>query len=210
MFTWVGVVVLVLVVLQQFITERYGHWWYAKMAPASPREVWLQQQLPALKVEAKRLNTVDTFVQYARATRTITAYEKELEKLGKARADAYEQASPHFRQVVRLLQDKLLPLCCYIFFHDYLFATLCPVGDDRSCWVFGGGWFAGFWAVLFAWPLSPERSGAVPYGSVGVLVWLILCNATASSLAPWLNRQLTKLSSSPSSSASASRSRPTH
>ena len=177
MESWSGATVLLAFLVHRVVVSRFASLWYGAEPKVSREERQLAEEISGLKAEAKRLNRMDTFVDYAKTTRLVVAREKELAKLEAVRTERYAALSPLHRRVISLLQEALLPVLCFFWFRGHLFASLCPVVEqDPACWSFGGEWISGWIGSWMAWPLEPHRSGPVPYGSVGVVAWMLACH----------------------------------
>ena len=174
--SWNGVLVFVLFLVHRIVVNKFASLWYGAPPVKTRQEQELEKEIAELKLNAKKLHRMDTFVEYAKTTRLIGAKEKELAKMREASAAKYESIPMLWRRLIPIVQESLLPFFCYFWFHNYLFGSLCPVAThDSSCWSFGGEWISSFFGTWLAWPLEPHRSGAIPYGSIGVLSWIIFC-----------------------------------
>lgn len=176
------VIVFLITLVARYLFSQHGFRWGAGEPQPSRTEKALEKEIEQLRKEAKKLNSVETFVAFAKAGRRVVQKEKELDALQLAREQAAKSFPLWWRRAVPIIQELILHAGLYLYYSDASFGFLCSSSEsvaDEQCWAFGPNFFTAAMGKVLAWPLGASRTGPIPYSTVGLLPWLIWSQATS-------------------------------
>jgi len=128
-------------------------------------EAELEAQMALLQQEARRLDSVSTFVQWSKVQRNLQALQKKRDRLHAAARLSLLRDWPLLAFVLRQLLHKVaLPLVVVAWWWNKRVAVV--EGDNPAVF---GPWIVSSWLAMPGWPP----------GTVGVVAWVAICQTVA-------------------------------